>query len=600
MRWISQSLLAALGHLTHLHAAASASNVTSETFLWPSYPELIYAVPVAKSNTTKTYAPNYQSLSGLYAHQKTTTWASVASPTDSSAKYGNVAWSAQWSIFSNITAPPFTTTMPPTPVASSELIKPTPFPFPEDPSIHEMTFPDGFVYGFAGAALQVEGAVKNEGRGPSLTEALLQKRYAVTPGGGPPDVTNLNYYLYKQDIARLAAVGVQTYSFSISWSRVVPFAVPGTPVNQEAIDHYNDLIDTILEYGMTPMVTLHHFDTPLYFQRSNITSWQSYDHPEFVQSFVNYAKIVLGHFSDRVPYWVTFNEPTLDAPNVKNWASSHNVVMAHSQVVHWYRDVIKGTGKWGLKVAFDAGGFALPLDPNNPEDVAAAERSLDFNVNYISNPLVLGIQPPETVLSTLGNRAPIFTDEELVLAKGTVDFYAFDLYRVSYTTYVEDGLDSCVQNRSHPRYPWCVNSIKNRDGWQVGVQSASIAYMMYQHLRTVLKYFSSRYPTELGILIAEFGFPPFGGIEMTVDNARTDLAQSTWYLSNLGEILKAINLDGVKMHGAIGWSWVDNWEWGQYHDKFGVQGFNSTTLERYYKRTIFDVVDFIRGHSAAG
>lgn len=84
-------------------------------------------------------------------------------------------------------------------------------------------------------------------------------------GGGSADVTNLNYYLYKQDIARLAAVGVQTYSFSISWSRILPFGVLRSPVNQEAIDHYNDLIDTILEYGMTPMATLVHFDVPLYF-----------------------------------------------------------------------------------------------------------------------------------------------------------------------------------------------------------------------------------------------------------------------------------------------------------------------------------------------
>ncbi|KAH8888120.1 glycoside hydrolase [Thozetella sp. PMI_491] len=548
-------------------------------------------------NATKTYALPYASLSHLFPNQTTTTWASIASPTDSTAPYGNIAWTAQWGLFDNISAPPFTTTVSPTQIASSELIKPTPLPFLEDYETRGLKFPEGFLYGFAGAALQVEGAVKNEGRGPSLTERLLQPRYGEIPGGGPPDVTNLNYYLYKQDIARLAAVGVQTYSFSISWSRILPFAVPGSPVNQEAIDHYNDLIDTVLDYGMTPVVTLHHFDTPIYFLGSTITSWQAYDHPEFVDAFVNYAKIVLRHFADRVPFWVSFNEPTLDASNVQNWASSHNIVMAHSRVVRWYREAINGTGKWGIKAAFGAGGFALPLNPSNPDDVAAAERSLDFNVNYISNPLVLGIQPPETVVSTLRDKAPIFTEQELAQAKGTVDFYGIDLYAVSYTTYVEGGLEACVENTSHPRYPWCTNSIIKRENWPVGSQSSGAPLMMYQHFRTILNYFHFKYPTEMGILVGEFGFPIFDAAEMTLDNSRTDLSQSTFYMSTIREMLKAINLDGVKMCGAIGWSFVDNWEWGQYHDKYGVQAFNATTLDRFYKRAIFDFVDFFRKHS---
>lgn len=78
-------------------------------------------------------------------------------------------------------------------------------------------------------------------------------------------IAYLGYYLYKQDIARMAAAGVQSYTFTISWSRILPFAVPGSPVNQQGIDHYDDLINTLLEYGITPMVTLNHYDSPLYY-----------------------------------------------------------------------------------------------------------------------------------------------------------------------------------------------------------------------------------------------------------------------------------------------------------------------------------------------
>lgn len=188
-------------------------------------------------------------------------------------KYGNVAWTSLWTSFSTITPPPFTTTVSPTEIPRSNLVKPTPLPFPSTyPETNGYSFPEDFVFGFTGAALQVEGAVKNEGRGPSISELELLSYEEIAKGGGSPDISDLNYYLYKQDIARLAAVGVQTYAFSISWSRILPFAVPGSPVNQEGIDHYDDLINTVLEYGMTPMVTLNHFDTPLYYQTE--TSFQ--------------------------------------------------------------------------------------------------------------------------------------------------------------------------------------------------------------------------------------------------------------------------------------------------------------------------------------
>lgn len=115
------------------------------------------------------------------------------------------------------------------------------------------------MFGVAGSAAQIEGAVGLEGRGPSLLEKL------ISPSEPQDYVTNENYYLYKQDIERLAAMGVEYYSFTIPWTRILPFALPGTPVNQEAINHYNDVIDTVLAAGMQPVITMLHFDSPLMF-----------------------------------------------------------------------------------------------------------------------------------------------------------------------------------------------------------------------------------------------------------------------------------------------------------------------------------------------
>lgn len=159
-------------------------------------------------------------------------------------------------IRSKTTTGSYSTTVSPTPVPSKELVLPPKDYFgPTDC----YDFPNDFVFGVAGSAAQIEGAVALEGRTPTLQEILVT-------GDKPKNyVTNENYFLYKQDIERLAAMGVEYYSFTIPWSRILPFVLPGTPVNKQAIDHYNDLIDTVLDAGMKPIVTMLHFDSPLMF-----------------------------------------------------------------------------------------------------------------------------------------------------------------------------------------------------------------------------------------------------------------------------------------------------------------------------------------------
>ncbi|KAH9209567.1 glycoside hydrolase superfamily, partial [Leptodontidium sp. 2 PMI_412] len=565
-------------------------------FSFPTYPALSYASPIPQAGPAPTYAPSFEDLAHLVKNQTTTKWATIASPTDSADKFGNLAWSSLW-VNISVTAPPFTTTASPTSMQKSEVVKPTPLPFPvDDPETSAYTFPSYFLYGFTSAAVQIEGAVKNEGRGPTYVELITIPSVNTTKGGGRPDITTLNYYLYKQDIARLAAVGVKTYAFSISWSRILPFAVPGSPVNQEAIDHYDDLINTVLEYGMTPVVTLQHLDTPL--PLATRTSFQGWDHPDFVESFLNYAQIVLVHYSDRVGTWVTFNEPTVDAAQFNNWASGYNIVMAHAKVVHWYRDFIKGSGKWSLKLAFSP-GFALPLDPTNSSDVAAAIRRTEFDVGHIANPLFLGMPIPVSVSSTIGEKAPTFTTEELAYVNGTCDYLAFDLYTTTYHTSPPEGIDACAVNPLNPLFPYCTILLRGRDGWEVGTRSNTMigGSIFYQHMRTVLQYLNTVYPAKDGIMITEIGFPIFDAYDMTIEQERVEITQSVFYQSMLNEVLKSIHEDQVNVTGFLGWSYVNNWEWGQFDDHYGVQAFNQTTLERFYKRSIFDFVDFIDAHS---
>lgn len=220
-----------------------------------------YATSIPAPTGTTTYAPPPESATTLVPSLSYTTWGnwdpnSTSTANDTGDPYGQAAWTALW-VYAN---PPnftqatslYSTTVSPTPVPTSELVLPPRDYFgPTDC----YDFPEDFVFGVASSASQIEGATAQQGKSPSLMDILVQD-------DRPKDyVTNENYYYYKQDIERVAAMGVKYFSFSIAWTRILPFALPGTPVNQEGIDHYNDVINFILEKGMVPEVTLLHFDT---------------------------------------------------------------------------------------------------------------------------------------------------------------------------------------------------------------------------------------------------------------------------------------------------------------------------------------------------
>ena len=192
--------------------------------------------------------------------------------------------------------------MSPTPVASRELVFPPALyaacPQYADDCIDCYKLPKDFIWGVAGSAFQIEGGLTFAGRGPSDIDIF--GALPNTADEANAEVTDMNYFLYKQDIARLAAIGIPYYSFSISWTRVVPFGEVDSPINTPGLQHYDDLINTCIEYGVTPIVTLSHNDAPL-----NLT----YQDPRFADAFLYYAKQVMTRYGDRISHWVTLNEP---------------------------------------------------------------------------------------------------------------------------------------------------------------------------------------------------------------------------------------------------------------------------------------------------
>ncbi|KAA8647326.1 glycoside hydrolase family 1 protein [Aspergillus tanneri] len=555
-----------------------------------------YATSVPSPTTTRTYGlPYSEAVKHLTTSPVTTTWGNwlpdqtVITAMDTDNPYGQAAWSSLWQqagLENYTTTGLYSTTVSPTLVPRSELVLPPRDYFgPTDC----YNFPKDFIFGVAGSANQVEGAIGLEGRSPTILEKLAN---ASQPKNY---VTNENYYLYKQDIQRLASMGVKYYSFSIPWTRILPFVLPGSPVNEQGIKHYDDLINTILDAGMLPIVTLLHFDSPLIFVAGENSSARpdfglsngGYQNETFVDAFVNYAKIVLTHYADRVPIWVTFNEPYLFS---YNFAGADNVVHAHAQVYHFYRDELKATGQMGIKLSDN---FGVPLDPRNSSDVLAANRFQEIQLCLYANPIFLGEQYPDSVLTTLPGATPI-SEQDLSYIANTSDFFGIDPYTATVVSQPSGGIDTCAKDHSaeNSLFPYCVvQETKNVYGWNIGYRSHSYVYITPIYLREYLNYLWNTFRKP--VFVMEFGFPVSHEADKELSDQLFDTPRSIYFLSFMSEILKAIHEDGVHVMGALAWSWTDNWEFGDYSQQFGLQVVNRVTQQRSFKKSFFDLVDFV-------
>lgn len=162
-------------------------------------------------------------------------------------------------------------------------------------------FPAGFLWGVSASAFQIEGSVTADGRGPSSWDAFTKRRGAVKDGSHA-DVATDHYRRYREDVALMAGLGVGAYRFSVSWSRVLPEGAGR--VNRKGLDFYDRLVDELCAAGIAPAPTLFHWDTPLALEERG--GWLSRDTAE---RFASYASVVAERLADRVPMWITINEP---------------------------------------------------------------------------------------------------------------------------------------------------------------------------------------------------------------------------------------------------------------------------------------------------
>jgi len=437
------------------------------------------------------------------------------------------------------------------------------------------TFPDGFSWGVGTSAFQIEGAVKDDGRGASIWDT-----YAHTPGkiknGDNADVANDHYHRYKDDVKLMRDMGVNTYRFSIAWPRIFPGGV-GQP-NAKGLDFYSRLIDALLEAGIEPFPTLYHWDLPQALQDKG--GWQSRD---TAKAFADYAGHVAGKLSDRVRHYFTINEffsfvdighcgieatvdgkktrielaPGLRLSNAKLHQVRHNAVLAQGLSVQ----AIRAHGKSGTKCGpADNLGTAVPAI-ETLENIKAAEiATREMNAGYLT--VILEGKYTDAYLAAAGKDAPHFTEEDLKIIASPVDFIGINLYRPSvYVVASERGLGfrPIRFNKSHPRM---------LSSWHLlGPE------VMYWAPRQVQSLWNAK-----EIYIAENGC---GASDEMSASGIVDDSDRIMFLRNHLAHLQRATAEGVPVTGYFHWSLMDNFEWSDgFANRFGLVYVDFKTQKR--------------------
>lgn len=307
----------------------------------------------------------------------------------------------------------------------------------------------GFLWGVATAAYQIEGGAELGGRGPSMWDTFshVPGKIANNENG---DVAADSYHNYLEDVALIKEMGLTSYRFSISWSRILPQGKGH--VNFQGITYYNNLIDALVANNIEPLVTLYHWDLPEALDQE-YGGWLS---PLIEHDFVNYANLCFQLFGDRVKKWATLNEPWTFAymgyvvgsfapgrcsdrskcaegnSTTEGYLAAHNALNAHAATVASYRTLYKTAqqGEIGIVLNHDWGA---PFDPHCPQDVQAAHRHNVFQNAWFGDPLTFG-DYPALMKQYAGASLPTFTAEQKHRLKGSYDFLAMNHYTTKFYT----------------------------------------------------------------------------------------------------------------------------------------------------------------------
>ena len=442
----------------------------------------------------------------------------------------------------------------------------------------------GFLWGVASAAYQVEGGWDKDGRGLSKWDVYTNRWHITEPVTGKNETGNvaINAYdrdQYLKDIGLLKQLGVNAYRFSVSWPRVLPAGIGA--VNQAGLGYYSRLVDDLLAAGITPVVTLYHWDFPWVLHEKG-----GFHNREVVAWFTEYAGTMFRALGDRVGKFITMNEPFIDlmmmdiiAENVRDGRKPesfsaeqygrqipalHNLFVASALAIAEYRRQGLG-GMIGLAAPL---GPASAVDPNNPADVEAAGHWQRFFNRWPLDAAIKGIYAPD-VMATLNKLNPTFkvSDSDLAILKaGTVDFIGVNFYAPSFVRHNPD-FALAAQPGINP------DEVKAHNG---PVRPGA--------LHDLLLYLRDNYG-DPPIIITENGAGFGDRDEVMAGGVVKDPLRADYIARHIAAVLQA-RREGADVHGYMEWCPFDNFEWFRGYDtRFGMVHVDFATQKRTPKQS---------------
>ncbi|MBQ8429890.1 MAG: family 1 glycosylhydrolase [Clostridia bacterium] len=430
-----------------------------------------------------------------------------------------------------------------------------------------MAFSKDFLWGAASASHQIEGAWDEDGKTPNIWDALVKGHVAYGDDG---KVACDHYHRYKEDVALMKKLGLKSYRFSISWARIFPD--DSGKINEKGMQFYIDLVNELVNTGIEPMCTLYHWDMPMWlFEKGG---WEKEENTEY---FVQYAKACVETLSDRIKYWLTFNEPEcfidagyesgahapfLQLEKKRVLAITRNVMIAHGKAVVKMREVAQQPIKIGTAQA------AYVNSPVNetPEEIEKS-RKLTFETDrpyfcsWWGDPVFLGKRQAGT---------DYLSDEDLKIIHQPLDFYAFNMYNA-------DGYGA-PKNEANPRaYPGYPRTAMD---WVITPEclywGARFCYERYN----------------LPIMITENGM---ANIDFVMLDGKVHDPQRIDYVHRHLLGLKRATDEGVPVIGYQYWSIMDNFEWALgYSKRFGLIYIDYPTGERTLKDSAYFYSEIIK------
>ncbi len=433
-------------------------------------------------------------------------------------------------------------------------------------------FPNGFIWGVATSAFQIEGAHDVQGRGPSIWDT-----YAAQPGligdGTNAQVACDHYHRYAEDIALMESLGVQAYRFSVAWPRIVPSGRGA--INVPGLDFYDRLMDGLLAAGIAPWATLYHWDLPQALEDEG--GWTN---RSTVDAFVEFVNAVTKRLGDRVGHWITHNEPWCvsvlgyaqgdHAPGKKSWpdalVASHHLLLSHGRAVPVIR-----SNALGAKV-----GITLNVSECEPASPSEADRNSarQFDgelIRWFLDPVYFGRYPEDVIeYHEREGRLPVGMDfvkpGDLEEINTPIDFLGVNYYS---RAVVRSATVPEAQNE--PRTIPLPDPAELTDmGWEVHPSGLT---------RSLVRLNADYRPGSLVITENGAAYPTGPGPDGSVQDTR----RCDYVKTHLQACLAAI-ASGVPLDGYFLWSLLDNFEWAFGRSKrFGIVWVDFETQERIIK-----------------